>query len=355
MWRASMRAWQGLKAEVRAIENIPCPIIEAPQPDDLSSVIALDPRFQETVRWFAQDPTYGRSLLSPDAQALLFAMVRNLKPEHVFEIGTFQAGATEAIARALHANAGGTVHTVDPFGMPQVPAILSKWPREMRRRARFYPIDSMAFHMEATRLNLTSGLTLIDGHHDYEFVLFDLNAACRSIAPSGFVILDNYSQPGPFLAVEDFCASALGWRLCGANAPVRPSRPFDPHRTAIVNTDFAVLKAPADLLIGSRPVAFGARPFSGRRVTGVRLSRKPPLSSGTLSVQCILRGHARAAPLLELLGGATVKVNGVAGTLAIEFDPPLIADGPLDTVTAEPILVWNGPGSLVLTGPPEVF
>jgi hypothetical protein len=350
-----MRAWQGLQAKVRAIEDIPCPEIERPHSDDLPSVIARDARFQETVRWFAQDPTCGRSLLSPDAQAFLFAMVRNLKPEHVFEIGTFRAGSTEAIARALHANAGGTVHTVDPFGMPQVPAILSRWPRELRRHVRFYSVDSMAFHMEATRLGLTSGLTLIDGHHDYEFVLFDLNAACRSIAPGGFVILDNYSQPGPYLAIEDFCAATLGWRQCGTDAPVRPLRPFDPHRTAVVNTDFAVLGAPSDLFIGSRPVAFGARPFSGRRISGVRLARKPPLSSGTLCVQCILRGHAQAAPLLEVLGGATVNVDGAAGPLSIEFDPPLIAEGQLDTVTAEPILVWNGPGSLVLTAPPEVF
>jgi hypothetical protein len=355
MWRGSMRAWQGLQAKVRPVEEIACPIIDAPRPDDLPSAIARDPRFHDAVRWFAQDPTHGRSLLSPDALALLFALVRNLKPEHVFEIGTFQAGATEAIARALHANAAGTVHTVDPFGTPQVPAILFKWPREMRRHARFYPIDSMAFHMEATRLKLTSGLTLIDGHHDYEFALFDLNAASRSIAPGGFVILDNFSQPGPFLAVQDFCAAALGWRLCGSDAPVRPLRPFDPHRAAIVNTDFAVLRAPSDLFVGPRPVAFGARPFSGRMVTGVRLARKPPLSSGILSVQCILRGHAKGAPLLEVLGGATVNVNGVAGPLSIEFDQPLIAEGQLDTVSAEPILVWHGPGSLVLTEPPEVF
>jgi methyltransferase family protein len=232
MWRGSMRAWQGLQAKVRPVEDIPCPIIETPLPDDLPSVIALDPRFQDTVRWFAQDPTRGRSLLSPDAQAFLFAMVRNLKPEHAFEIGTFRAGTSEAIARAIHTNGAGTIHTVDPFGMPQVPAILAKWPRELRRCVRFYPVDSMAFHMEATRLHLTSGLTLIDGHHDYEFVAFDLNAACRSIAPGGFVILDNFSQPGPFLAVQDFCASTLGWRHCGAQGRVRPLRPFDrssPH------------------------------------------------------------------------------------------------------------------------------
>jgi hypothetical protein len=294
-------------------------------------------------------------LLSWTAQAFLFAMVRNLKPEHVFEIGTYNAGTTEVLARALHANGRGTVHTVDPFGMPHVPAILFKWPRELRRHARFYPMDSMAFHMEATRLKLTSGLTLIDGHHDYEFALFDLNAACRSIAPGGFVILDNYSQPGPFLAVQDFCASTLGWRQCGMDAQVRPLRPFDRHRTAILNTDFAVLRAPTELFIGSRPVAFGVRPFSGRKIRGVRLARKPPFSSGTLSVQCILRGHAQAAPLLEVLGGATVNVNGVAGPLSIEFDQPLIAEGELDTVSAEPILVWHGPESLVLTQPPEVF
>jgi hypothetical protein len=79
------------------------------------------------------------------------------------------------------------------------------------------------------------------------------------------------------------------------------------------------------------------------------------LSSGTLSVQCILRGHAQATPIFEILGGATVKVNGASGPLSIEFDRPLIADGRLDTITAELILVWDGLASLVLTGPPHVF
>jgi hypothetical protein len=109
---------------------------------------------------FSGNPTHGRSLLSPHSQALLFSMVSTLRPRHVFEIGTFRAVTSQAIARAMHANGTGTLHTVDPFGIPEVHGILFRWPRELRRHVRFYPMDSMAFAMEATRLNLASGLDL---------------------------------------------------------------------------------------------------------------------------------------------------------------------------------------------------
>jgi hypothetical protein len=354
MWRASARAWRGLQARVRPVEDIPAPIVNM-QAEDPVSAIVVDPSFQDTVRWFAQDPTQGRSLLSPDAQALLFALVRNLRPEHAFEIGTFRAGTSEAIARALHANGTGLLHTVDPFGLPHVPAILVKWPRELRRRVRFYPVDSMAFHVRATRRSLVSGLTFIDGNHDYEYALFDLHAAGRSIAPGGFVLVDNISQPGPWLAAQDFSASTAGWSRCGGEAEFRPLRPFDRQRAAIANTDLLVLRAPQDVLVGARPVSFGLQPVFDRKVSGITLTRKPPLARGTLSVQCILRTFAGAQPVAEQLGGATVEIDDTAGDVSVEFERPIVADGRFDTIIAEPILVWSGSTTLVLAAPPRVI
>src|ERR1700757_36641 len=109
--RGAVRAWRGLGARVRPIEAIPCAAVDANGPADPIPSIIPAPEFAATPRWFAQEPS-GRSLLSPEAQALLFTLTRNLKPAHVFEIGTYLAGTSEAICRALAANAAGLLHKI---------------------------------------------------------------------------------------------------------------------------------------------------------------------------------------------------------------------------------------------------
>src|SRR5947209_20341166 len=106
IWRGAAVVRRSLQAKVRPIEQIPSPEIEPDVDDPLPAVIS-HPTFQKTIAWFSLDPTLGRSLLSPHAQVLLFSLARSLRPEHVFEIGTFRAGTSEAIARALHAHGAG--------------------------------------------------------------------------------------------------------------------------------------------------------------------------------------------------------------------------------------------------------
>lgn len=75
--------------------------------------------------------------------------------------------------------------------------------------------------------------------------------------PSGFIVIDNIAQPGPFMAARHFMerAYAKGWRECGNSlGRFRPTDPFDRHRTTIHNTDFCVLRAPATIAIGTDPV-----------------------------------------------------------------------------------------------------
>src|SRR5438132_364287 len=96
--RRATRAWHGLGARVRPVEPIPYAAVDASGPADPIPPIIAAPEFAAATRWFAQEP--GRSQLSPEAQALLFTLTRNLKPAHVFEIGTYLAGTSEAISRA---------------------------------------------------------------------------------------------------------------------------------------------------------------------------------------------------------------------------------------------------------------
>ena len=350
------RAWRGLGARVRPVEPIPCAIIDANGPaDPIPSIIAA-PEFAATTRWFAQER--GRSQLSPEAQALLFTLTRSLKPAHVFEIGTFLAGTSEAICRALAANGTGLLHTTDPFSLAAVPAILMKWPRQLRRRMRFYHLDSMAFFMRMERMGVRSQLTFIDGRHDYQFAMFDLSMAARTLAPGGLILLDNVSQPGPYLAVTDFLRDTPGWRECGnPGGRVGDGLPFDKERARIHNSDLIALRAPSGLVLGARPVTLGERPFGRQEVRGVELTIAEKSSRGTLSIQCALRGHSASPgkPGVEIIGATSLNLDGAEGPVTVAFEPPLIATGEFYQRAVETALVWRGDKPLHLSGPPNIF
>jgi predicted O-methyltransferase YrrM len=352
--RRAARAWGGLGARVRPLEPIPYAAIVADDPDPVAAIVA-SPEFAVASRWFAQDLA-DRSQLSPEAQALLFTLARNLKPAHVFEIGTFQAGTSEAICRALWENGEGLLHTTDPFSLATVPAILMKWPRELRRHITFYHLDSMAFFMRMEQMGVRSQLTLIDGRHDYEFARFDLAMAARTLAPGGFILLDNVSQPGPYLAVTDFLRDVPGWCECGNPDARDDSLPFDQRRARIHNTDLIALRAPSAFIIGARPVTLGERNFDRQEVRGVALAIAEK-ARGTLAIQCALRGHSASpgSPGVEIIGATSLDLDGTDGPAAAPFAPPLIASGAFYQMATEIALVWRGERPLHLSGPPTVF
>jgi hypothetical protein len=353
--RFALDFWRGIRSPVMPIEPISCPSIDLTDACDPIPEILAARAFPETVRWFAQSPAAARSLVSADAQALLHAMVRNIKPEHVFEIGTFRCGTTETIARALLANGTGTLHTADPFGSGFLPGILYKWPRELRRRVRFYPLNSMAFFNRMTDLGVVSGLTFIDGSHDYESALFDLHSATRQLAPGGFIFLDNVSQAGPFFAAADFMRDRYGWRECGSfPARYRVPHPFDRHRSTIHNTDFLVLRAPSYLVIGKRPETAGQKRFRHRAATGFRLTVKERASGGTLTAQCIVRGFG--AKQVELEGQTSLELDDANAAMTVHFPNPISLDADdYQAITVELWLAWDGPEPLRLATAPEVF
>jgi predicted O-methyltransferase YrrM len=353
--RRASRAWRGLNARVRPLDDIPYATVAADHPDPIAAIVA-SPEFAATTRWFAQDLA-GRSQLSPEAQALLFTLTRNLRPAHAFEIGTFQAGTSEAICRALRANGTGVLHTTDPFSLAVVPAILLRWPRELRRHVRFYRLDSMAFFMRMEQMGVRSQLTLIDGRHDYEFAMFDLSMAARTLAAGGFIFLDNVSQPGPYLAATDFLRDTPGWNECANLGERGDSLPFDPQRARIHNTDLIALRAPSGFVIGARPVTLGERSFDRQEVRGVALTIAATAPRGTLSIQCALRGHSTspATAGVEIIGATSLDLEDAHGPVSARFEPPLTAPGPFYQMAIEIALVWRGAKPLRLSGPPTVF
>lgn len=340
------------RPSISPVTNVPCPTLDLHLEANPVPAILAAPEFRGCVDFFASFDSAPRALVSPNTQALLHALVRNLDTEDVVEIGTYQASTTEAIARALLANGRGTVHTVDPFGSEVVPTLLDSWPPSLRSRVAFYAEDSMRFFAAAADRAIRPGLVFIDGNHDYEFALFDIEAAARIVRPGGFVAVDNIGQAGPFFAVCDFLDRHDGWAELGnSRGNLQLPYPFDPKRTAIENTDLCILRAPRRFSVGGRPITTGERVWAGGTdLSGLTASVARPVT-GTLYVQCVLRSFG--SPPAETTVDGRARFEDSAGDVTIHLSGRW-SGSPAVRRTVEPWLVWDGEGVLEFAEAPRL-
>jgi predicted O-methyltransferase YrrM len=342
-----------IPASVKPISDIPSPQVDLKCDDPLVALMA-SPEFNSANEYFFHNSVASRSLVTPQAQALLYCLIRNLRPDHVLEIGAFRAGTTEAICRGLHANDNGMLHSVDPFRGEHIKLVFKLWPPALLRRVQLYEMDSMAFYMEMANAAVHPDIVFVDGNHDYEFALYDIGAGARAIRPGGFIFIDNVSQVGPFFAARDFLAANPGWRELGSSVhDYNREKAFDRARTTISETDFIVLRAPATYLVADRPVNFGVEIWRHSSVAGIRLKFLPPRQPGKLIVQVVFRGFGTS--LAETWAEATAELTPTMEELSIAFsEPPQIA-GDFTTFRVEPWLIWRGDEPLQLTRPPEPY
>ena len=336
------------------IKEIKWPRVEI---NDVSSiaVILASEEYAACIEFFTHNAATQRSLVSPNLQALLYCLIRNMNPRHVFEIGTYRAGSSEAICRALHDNESGTLHTADPFGGRTVPPIIAAWPAPLQKRARFYPVNSMDFFVRMRDCNISPELIFIDGDHDYEFAAFDIESAARLIRPGGLIFVDNINQAGPYFALKDFLVRNPSWQsqnpLFG---PYRPGLAYDNERTGIINTDSGVLRAPVWLSVNERLVTRGQIQRSDPRIRGIRLI-VGKAASGTVHTQCVLRVFADE--LTEAFGQGSTDLTDAFGEIVVPLDEPLSGRvvGEIQKVTVEPWVSWSGSSPLQLLGEPVVY
>ena len=336
------------------LTEIPVPSIDVAAHDDPLPLILASPVFRETIDYFSRNAAPSRSLLSVDAQALLHVLARNLRPDHVIEIGVFKGATTEAIARALHANGQGVVHAVDPFRSEYIEAVFAQWPAALARRVSFHPRNSVQFFDEMRRGDIRPSLALIDGNHDYPFAAFDIESAARILRGGGFIFVDNVTQPGPFFAARDFLARNPGWIECGGStANYDRRKTYDKDRTRIRNTDLIALRAPRHRTIADRPWSPGQRRVSHGEVRGVRIPLAASSGRGTLYVQIVLRGFG--AQPAEVADGASVALDDARGVVDVSLATPLSLTGKFALFSVEPCLIWEGEAPLRLAGESEVF
>jgi hypothetical protein len=326
--------------QVIPITDIPCPALDLDRIVNPLPAIMRSAEFVQTKRFFAESPSAIRSLLTDAAQALLYSVIRSLRPEHVVEIGTYKAGTAEGLARAVLANGFGTVHTISPFDAERVAAISVKWPPELQAVVRYQCVDSMTFFMHADQKRIRPAVVLVDGNHDYEFASFDIQATARRLEPGGFIFIDNVSQAGPYYAAMDFLARHSDWIDCG-EVPATPgdTKAFNYTRSNIPLTDFFVLRAPSYYVVGNRPQTFGEVPWANANVHGLRLSLARSSEAGTLRVQCVLRAFSEMR-IAEVVGEGSKVIDRGEKDIDIVLSKPIGTDGVFDTYVVESWLVW---------------
>jgi predicted O-methyltransferase YrrM len=341
--------------EIASLQPIPFAAVDLTREADPIEAIVAASEFVTTSDYFAKSRTAQRSLISACSQGLLFTLLRNLRPDHVVEIGVYKAASTEAMCRAMAANGHGTVHAVDPFRTEYVSAVLKRWPENLLRHVKFHPVDSMSFFFDLPKHGIRPGLVLVDGNHDYEFALFDITAAARHLKPGGFIFIDNVSLPGPFQATRNFLAGNPAWVECGGSAvQLDTSAGFGPHRSCIENTDCIILRAPNAYVVDGRSRSFEITRQVSNRCRGIRLFLAQPASRGVLCVQTKLAGFGMH-PAEAIATEVRSLDPGSAESITVTLDPPAQLDGVFAYCTVEPWLSWQSDRPLLLREPPQPF
>jgi predicted O-methyltransferase YrrM len=179
---------------------------------------------------FVREPAYADLMRRFDAQdgaitgtrqtALLYATIQHLRSPCSLEIGTFFAHSTRIMADAMvDAGIDAKVVSLDPFGGERVPGIIAGWPAAQQAVTDFRACSSMQYFLDlesaATPKGAGSplGVVFVDGHHNFEYALFDIIRSADHLAPGGAIFVDNLEQDGPRMALVQFLRWNPAWRL----------------------------------------------------------------------------------------------------------------------------------------------
>jgi hypothetical protein len=296
------------------------------------------------------------SLFNIAGRALLHHLVVMRRPERILEIGTMYAGTTEVLARAAWEAGTGHVETIDPYGSERCPKLIATFPPDLQKLVTFFPVSSAMHFDDAIHRGKLYDLILIDGNHELEFALFDLECAARVMRPGGIVVLDNIEQVGPRFAAKIFLERHPEWiDIAGVVGLADPADPLAEPTPSFPGTKNYILQAPADIVIGGTPRSFGSMACDVGAIDGVELDLALP-RKGILHVQAFVRTFGITHPE-EKMTTQRVAIDG-AGPVRIKFDRPLrsdVQDADGLSRQIEIIVAFIGDDPLALTCAPQPF
>jgi predicted O-methyltransferase YrrM len=274
------------------------------------------------IRSYSRSPSFGalqerisaRQGITPAPEAaMLYGLIQQIRPQWAVEIGTFFADTTRVMAEAIvDWGICGKVITIDPFGAERAPALIKSWSRDLQEVTEFKPINSMQFFLDletsATAKGDDSplGLMFIDGHHSFEYVLYDIMRSADHINPSGAIVIDNLEQEGPKSALTQF----LDWN------PAWKTVQFPEHPT------WGVLLPPQGMQVASRPVKITKRRIAHDSVDKLRFNLDYISHTGTLFANLCLFAvpfdyHCHGKGIVELRAGGRTEVMEKSETVEI--------------------------------------
>jgi len=217
-----------------------------------------------------------------------------MQPNAIVEIGTLHAGTSEVFCRALWENGQGTLYTTDPYGAERCPAVIAKWPVPLRK-VEFRPDNSMAFFEHLRGRGIVSDLVLIDGNHEFEHALFDLQLAAKLTRPEGVIIMDNAEQTGPFQAARQFLSFNPAWTELGtAVANFDANRPFAIENSSFPGTTFILLQSPTGFILNANtPTSWGQYFVEERQIDAFSIEFGPQIAEGSLHYRVYFRAFAQ--------------------------------------------------------------
>src|SRR5580704_8340671 len=142
--------------------TIPFSIVDLSSDNPIAAILNA-PQFSATEMAIYKTAASQRALISAAAGALIYTLIRNARPQHVVEIGTYYGGTSELICQALHENGSGILYTAGPFDAERVFPIFDSWPQYLRRPLEFYPMTSMDFYYRLYARGIRPEIAFVDG------------------------------------------------------------------------------------------------------------------------------------------------------------------------------------------------
>lgn len=292
----------------------------------LREAVASD-AFVRRVDQFARDKS---AITSSISQAMLYELSRLLTPAGILEIGSYFGTTSRLLAQSVVDAGGGSLVTIDPFGADRLPGIIAGWPGALSAVTTFHALNSMSYFASLEVVRTPQGkdapfnLIFVDGHHSYEYALFDLLSSALYLRPGGAIVVDNVELAGPAMAVSAFLSRYRGWRLFSQSG-----KPLDPaFPESVPGSTGAILLSPGGVEVSPIPFKFQFYHIAQTDVSTARLPLIPMGSSGTLSASANLYStpfdmHITGLGLVSAVSNVTKRIGGHEEVTDIYFGSEL--------------------------------
>jgi predicted O-methyltransferase YrrM len=271
--------------------------------------------------------------------SLIYGLIQYLQPEWCVEIGTFFAHSAQIMAEAIAESGGRTrLVTIDPFGRDRAPGIIASWPKRLQEVTEFRPVSSMDFFLDLETRGVPKGaaspvgIVFVDGHHNFEYALFDIIRSADHLTPGGVIVVDNLEQEGPADAVRRFLTWNPGWKL------FYEGRLWDggacPEFACSKDIDWGVLLSPPGIQIAAMGHKMQKRGLADPSVFALTFNLVEASRPGTLRINFLYMAQPYDAHISGMKGCQARRivqdcpVSPGSTSIHAEFATPIIFDSP---------------------------